>query len=222
MSVRKDLDSVIQYASLALGYPQLRSKQYDAVKSFLEGNDVFVVLPTGSGKSLCYSLLPLAFNTLLGRESSIVIVISPLKALMKDQVASLSSKDVVAAYVDVDTLPDKEKIKRVHSGQFSLLFISPELLLLNLAFREMLRTPTYMNNIVAFVIDEAHCVTKWGNHFRREFTNLGEVRSLIPNHVHVMALTATATERTIARVSAILGLVAPKIITVSPDKSNIC
>ena len=82
MSVRKDLDSVIQSASLALGYPQLRSKQYDAVKSFLEGNDVFVVLPTGSGKSLCYSLLPLAFNTLLGRESSIVIVISPLKALM--------------------------------------------------------------------------------------------------------------------------------------------
>ena len=61
-----------------------------------------------------------------------------------------------------------------------------------------------------------------GNHFRREFTNLGEVTSLIPNHVHVMALTATATERTIARVSAILGLVAPKIITVSPDKSNIC
>eukprot|EP00731_Ephydatia_muelleri_P003668 Em0001g3668a len=162
-----------------------------------------------------------AFNTLLGRESSIVIVISPLKALMKDQVASLSSKDVVAAYVDADTLPDKEKIKKVHRGQLSLLFISPELLLLNLAFREMLRTPTYMN-IVAFVIDEAHCVTKWGNHFRREFTNLGEVRSLIPNHVHVMALTATATERTIARVSAILGLVAPKIITVSPDKSNIC
>eukprot|EP00731_Ephydatia_muelleri_P028685 Em0020g329a len=160
MSVRKDLDSVIQSASLALGYPQLRSKQYDAVKSFLEGNDVFVVLPTGSGKSLCYSLLPLAFNTLLGRESSIVIVISPLKALMKDQVASLSSKDVVAAYVDADTLLDKEKIKRVHSGQFYLLFISPELLLLNLAFREMLRTPTYMNNIVAFVIDEAHCVTK--------------------------------------------------------------
>lgn len=68
---------------------------------------------------------------------------------------------MVAAYVDADTLPDKEKIKRVHSGQFSLLFISPELLLLNLAFREMLRTPTYMNNIVAFVIDEAHCVTKW-------------------------------------------------------------
>ena len=61
-----------------------------------------------------------------------------------------------------------------------------------------------------------------GNHFRREFTNLGAVRSLIPNHVHVMALTATATERAIARVSAILGLVAPKIITVSPDKSNIC
>ena len=89
MSVRKDLDSVIQSASLALGYPQLRSKQYDAVKSFLEGNDVFVVLPTGSGKSLCYSLLPLAFNTLLGRESSIVIVISPLKALMKDQVLML-------------------------------------------------------------------------------------------------------------------------------------
>eukprot|EP00731_Ephydatia_muelleri_P005223 Em0002g1399a len=137
MSVRKDLDSVIQSASLALGYPQLRSKQYDAVKSFLEGNDVFVVLPTGSGKSLCYSLLPLAFNTLLGRESSIVIVISLLKALMKDQVASLSSKDLVAAYVDADTLPDKEKIKRVHSGQFSLLFISPELLLLNLAFREI-------------------------------------------------------------------------------------
>ena len=89
MSVRKDLDSVIQSASLALGYPQLRSKQYDAVKSFLEGNDVFVVLPTGSGKSLCYSLLPLAFNTLLGRESSIVIVISLLKALMKDQVLML-------------------------------------------------------------------------------------------------------------------------------------
>ena len=81
-----DLDAIILKACVKLGYPLLRENQLKAVKSFMQGNDVFLILPTGSGKSLCFSVLPFAFDYLYGRVGSIVIVVSPLIALMKDQV----------------------------------------------------------------------------------------------------------------------------------------
>jgi len=86
----EELDSVIIRASQRLGYTSVRPMQLQAIRSFMQGNDVFISLPTGSGKSLCYSVLPYAFDELLNREGSIVVVVSPLIALMKDQVSSMT------------------------------------------------------------------------------------------------------------------------------------
>ena len=138
--------------------------------------DVFICLPTGSGKSLCYAALPYAFDGLYGRESSIVIVVSPLIALMKDQVsgittyirpyqctlqvAVLNSKGLAATYISSENREDLQ-LEKILRGEYKILFISPEMLMLNLAMREMLRTTVYKDNLVAFVIDEVHCVTKW-------------------------------------------------------------
>ncbi|KAL5489364.1 hypothetical protein EMCRGX_G018451 [Ephydatia muelleri] len=215
------LDGVIARASERLGYSALRPNQYKAIKSFLEGKDVFVALPTGSGKSLCFAILPFAFDDMYGRVGSIALIVSPLKALMKDQVSSLSSRGLSAAYVNGETENDKSQLTEILNGKFHIIFISPELLLTNLTWREMIRTRTYMNNLVAFVVDEAHCIPKWGQYFRNEFSKLGEVRSLIPSHVKIMTMTATATKDTTKKVISILGMDNPIIVAATPDKANV-
>eukprot|EP00731_Ephydatia_muelleri_P011886 Em0006g780a len=204
-----------------LGYASIRLNQLNAIKSFMEGNDIFVILPTGSGKSLCFTVLPFAFDCLYQRDSSIVIVVSPLIALMKDQVATLNSKGLSAAYLSSE-MNDRAQQERILRGEVQVLYIGPELLMLNTLWRDMLTTPVYKENLVAFVVDEAHCVAKWGDYFRQEFKYLGAVRSLIPSHVHVMALTATATVATRDTVVKILGMNSPTIVSASPDKPNIC
>lgn len=116
----------------------------------------------GSGKSLCYSILPLVFDKLSPRTSpqqSIVVVISPLVSLMKDQVSALRAKGIKACYTGGG---DTEKfIEEVHEGQYQVVFSSPENILANDTWREMLTNETYEENLVAFVIDEAHCVHNW-------------------------------------------------------------
>ncbi|KAL5479301.1 hypothetical protein EMCRGX_G022804 [Ephydatia muelleri] len=204
-----------------LGYASIRLNQLNAIKSFMEGNDIFVILPTGSGKSLCFTVLPFAFDCLYQRDSSIVIVVSPLIALMKDQVATLNSKGLSAAYLSSE-MNDRAQQERILRGEVQVLYIGPELLMLNTLWRDMLTTPVYKENLVAFVVDEAHCVAKRGDYFRQEFKYLGAVRSLIPSHVHVMALTATATVATRDTVVKILGMNSPTIVSASPDKPNIC
>eukprot|EP00731_Ephydatia_muelleri_P000851 Em0001g851a len=177
-----DTDTIILQATQRLGYPSLRENQYKAVFSFLNGNDVFVILPTGSGKSLCFAVLPFAFDALHGRVGSIVIVISPLIALMKDQVTALNAKGVSAACVSSD-VDDRIQRERVLRGEVQIIFIGPEMLMRNTTWREMLRTPVYQSNLVAFVIDEVHCVTKWGDYFRQEFKNLGAIEERTPYSV---------------------------------------
>ena len=141
-----------------LGFKELRAKQEEVIRSFVKGNDVFVSLPTGSGKSLCYWVLPFVFNFLRKRTDSIVIVVSPLVALMKDQVNILETFGVKAVYVGGANTAVGEVIKQ---GQFNILFFSPECLLTQLDWRDMLHSPVYQEQLVAFVIDEAHCVKKW-------------------------------------------------------------
>ncbi|KAL5487077.1 hypothetical protein EMCRGX_G019636 [Ephydatia muelleri] len=165
------------------------------------------------------SVLPFAFDDLFQHDGSIVVVVSPLIALMKDQVAALNAKGVPAAYLSSD-MKDHGQQERILRGQVKILYIGPELLMLP-QWREMLRTPVYKENLVAYVIDKVHCVTNWGDSFRREFKKLGAVRSLIPSHVHMMALTATATVSTRDTVISILGMKSPTIVSASPDKPNI-
>ena len=129
------------------------------VEHFLRGNDVFVSLPTGSGKSLCYCLLSKAFDLLRdSNEQSISVVVSPLIALMKDQVRQMVHRNVSAVYVgDADESIETE----ICEGKFQLVYMSPEALLTNFTWRDMLLSPVYQSNLVALVVDEAHCVKKW-------------------------------------------------------------
>ena len=153
------MEEAIISAASKMGYSELHPKQKEVVKEFLSGRDVFVSLPTGSGKSLCYCLLPLVFDITKSESvGHIVVVVSPLVALMKDQVRSMTERNVSALYAG--DLDDKAK-EAVSLGQYQLIFISPELLLSSDFWHDILRSPLYQECLVGLIVDEAHCVKKW-------------------------------------------------------------
>ena len=133
------------------------------LKSFVEGRDVFVSLPTGYGKSLCYALLPAIFNmrNRLTEKTSICLIVSPLIALMKDQSVLFAQKGITAAFVSDKETTDKETRRRIRRGECQLVFISPEALFLTAEWRGMLSSDLYRRYLVGFIVDEAHCVKKW-------------------------------------------------------------
>ncbi len=153
MSVSTIEDAIVAAADV-LGYQALRPKQQEAVHAFVSGHDVFVSLPTGSGKSLCYTMLPIVFDRVRGltdSPASILIVVSPLISLMKDQMNSLRSKGLSAVYAG--DAREEGKLEDVRHGKCQILLISPESLLTSFMWREMLCS--------------------------QEFSNLGEVRSVV-------------------------------------------
>ena len=232
-----DIQRALPSAAEKLGYSTLRSQQELVIKYFVQGNDVFVSLPTGSGKSLCYTILPYVFDILRNEvEPSIVIIVSPL---MKDQVRSMTERGLKAVFVGDCS---EEMVGNVCMGGYQLVYLSPEALLTDERWRDMLLSPVYAGNLVALVVDEAHCVKKWsvlpvtlqfnnlitpsviysrGETFRREYLAIGEARSLIPSHVNMMALTATATKSTRVQVCKLLGMVQAKVVSISPNRANI-
>ena len=129
------------------------------ISQFASGKDVFVSLPTGYGKSLCYTILPALFDWLHSVEKkSIILVVSPLRALMKDQVASTG--------IAATCISDKESTaystkKAVQEGRMQVILISPEALFCGTEWRRLLCTDVYRHNLVAFVVDEAHCIKEW-------------------------------------------------------------
>lgn len=155
----KTVLAAIGEAGRRLGYQEVREKQREVVFNFIKGKDVFVSLPTGSGKSLCYSILPWTFDVLKKQQQSIIVVVSPLVALMKDQVASFTSRGLSSIYIG--EVNSEEKVARVHEGKYQVIFFSPELLLNDEVWRDMLQSSMYRENLVGLIIDEAHCVKKW-------------------------------------------------------------
>ena len=155
-----EIESAIRLAFAKLGYEEARSEQLEATREFVKDKDVFISLPTGSGKSLCYGCLPLVFDHLRKNgEKAIVVVISPLRALMLDQAHGFSSKGVESVYVaDGEAGNTYEAVTR---GRVSLIFMSPESLMGCCKWREMFRSPIYQRNLVGLIIDEAHCIDKW-------------------------------------------------------------
>ena len=143
----------------------LKPEQLQAVCHVYEGRDVFLWLPTGFGKSICYEILPFLFDLKLASgECSIVIVVSPLVSLMVDQVASLRSRGMRAAIMSGHRGVDSELLatdRNVETGKFSLLFCAPEAIIASEKWREMLLRPPLSKIVVAVAIDEAHCVSKW-------------------------------------------------------------
>ena len=140
---------------------EIKEKQRDAILAFVSGKDVFVSLPTGYGKSFCYQCLPLLFDILQSHEvrTSIPVVVTPLAAIMKDQVSDLDGKQISA--VQVTSSMDEIVEGEILCGKFSIIYISPELLLKKAKWRDMLRSDLFQQRMVGFIVDEAHCVKKW-------------------------------------------------------------
>lgn len=157
---RADLRQVIQDVAVSVKLPfQLNPEQIESISEFALGKDVFVSLPTGYGKTLCYTLLPRVFDNLRSVEnSSIILVVSPLIALMEEQVMSVQSLGISAIYVSDVKSRDRQQIQ---AGMFQVIFVSPEALFCSTVWRRMLCTDLYRTNLVGFIVDEAHCVKTW-------------------------------------------------------------
>ncbi len=158
--------------------------QEEIIRDSLAGKDVFALLPTGGGKSLCFQLPALV-------RPGLTVVVSPLIALMKDQVDALQAAGVPATFLNSSLAAgeSRPRLRGLHNGEFRLLYVAPERLMLS-GFLDDLQTW----NVNLFAIDEAHCISEWGHDFRPEYRQLSALRDLFPD-VPMMALTATATER---------------------------
>jgi ATP-dependent DNA helicase RecQ len=177
------------------GFDSFRPLQEEIIRDVLAGNDVFALLPTGGGKSLCFQLPALV-------RPGLTLVISPLISLMKDQVDALVASGIDATYLNSSLAPEAahKLLRELHDGKYRLLYVAPERALL----QSFLDDFTNWNlNLIA--IDEAHCISEWGHDFRPEYRQLIELRKYTPK-VPIIALTATATERVRADIHAHLNL----------------
>lgn len=150
------MEEAFTLALKKLGYKKLRKEQEKVLRAFVSGKDVFAALPFGYGKSLCFALLPHVFNHLKKRSESTVICVSPLTYLVMDQREKFLRVGLETEFVG-EAQQDPNAIASVKEGVVQLLYISPESLLSSIQWREMLRSEVYRENLVAFVVDEAHC-----------------------------------------------------------------
>ena len=195
------------------GHAALRPGQERAVQAFLEGHDVAVLLPTGAGKSLCYQLPAVL---LAQRAAGVTLVVSPLIALMEDQVAALARRGIAARalHSQQDELAQRDTVALLLTGKLTLLYVSPERAVLPGFGRLLVRS-----RVARLVVDEAHCVSQWGHDFRPEYLALGDLRQTL--RVPVMALTATATPRVMNEIAAHLQLVTPTWVRGSFVRPNL-
>jgi ATP-dependent DNA helicase RecQ len=191
---------VPQAAALAelkrvFGYDRFRPLQQEIVDTLLAGRDAFVLMPTGGGKSLCYQLPALLTD-------GMAVVVSPLIALMKDQVDRLEALGVAATFVNssLDPAESRRRQAAVARGEVKLLYVAPERLVMA-SFLDLLKR----TKLAFFAVDEAHCISEWGHDFRPEYRELRQLRQLFPG-VPLAAFTATATQRVQADILAQLGL----------------
>jgi ATP-dependent DNA helicase RecQ len=192
------------------GFTSFRPLQAEIIRDALAGRDVFAVLPTGGGKSLCFQLPAMV-------REGLTVVVSPLIALMKDQVDALQASGVPATFLNSSLAAgeSRDRLRGLHNGEYRLLYVAPERLMLSGFLSDLQRWGV---NLVA--VDEAHCISEWGHDFRPEYRQLAELRELFPK-VPMMALTATATERVRADIVTLLKLHEPSCYIASFNRPNL-
>ena len=203
--------SALEALNRYFGYDSFRPGQSGIVSAILTGRDVLGVMPTGAGKSICYQI-PAAILP------GVAIVISPLISLMRDQVDALNDVGLPAAFINTTQTPDEQDLvfAQALSGQIKLLYVAPERLETERFRNFAVRVP-----ISLVAVDEAHCVSQWGQDFRSSYLGIGEFIAGLPTRPTVAAFTATATERVRRDIVSILGLHTPSITVTGFDRPNL-
>ena len=196
------------------GYDEFRPGQRRVIEAALKNQDTLVIMPTGGGKSLCYQLPALL-------KIGVMVVVSPLIALMQDQVAGLQDNGITATFLNssLDVEAQRQREAALMRGEIKLLYVSPERLQ-NAGFIQFLNNLSQTVGISGFAIDEAHCVSEWGHDFRPEYRRLHELRERFPQ-ISLLALTATATERVRQDIAQQLRLRDPLVQVSSFNRPNL-
>ena len=201
------------------GYENFRPPQGEIIQTLLQGKDALIVLPTGGGKSICFQLPALL-------QTGLTIVVSPLVALMENQVARLRQLGLAGALLhgEISKHERKQTLEAIAQQQLSLLYVSPETLL-SLPVWEIITRPEI--EITSLVLDEVHCLSQWGTTFRPAYRRLGAVRRSLLQHkptgskIAIAAFTATANPQARQEIIEALELQQPKMFSVSPYRSNL-
>ncbi|MFQ5651213.1 MAG: DNA helicase RecQ [bacterium] len=203
-------NQAVELLKTIFGYEDFRPLQRQIIENVLHKRDTLVIMPTGSGKSLCYQIPALILEGL-------TVVVSPLISLMKDQVEQLTALGVPAVYLNSSLSPAQyqENVNRIRSHQVKLLYVAPETLLTN-----RLQTLLASQKLACFTIDEAHCISEWGHDFRPEYRQLIEARRAYPEAVCI-ALTATATPRVQQDIKESLGFGKSNEFLASFNRTNL-
>ncbi|WRX09372.1 DEAD/DEAH box helicase domain - like 2 [Theobroma cacao] len=209
-------EALVKLLRWHFGHPDFRGKQLEAIEAVLSGRDCFCLMPTGGGKSMCYQIPALA-------KTGIVLVVSPLIALMENQVMALKEKGIAAEFLSsTQTSQVKNKIHEdLDSGQPSLrlLYVTPELIATS-GFMSKLTKIHGRGLLNLIAVDEAHCISSWGHDFRPSYSKLSSLRNSLPD-VAILALTATAVPKVQKDVIDSLNLQNPLILKSSFNRPNI-
>ena len=164
-------DLALQTLQNVFGYREFRPDQQKIIETVMAGNDAFVLMPTGGGKSLCYQIPALL-------RDGLAIIVSPLISLMKDQVDALNSNGVRAAYYNSSLKAEEARqvLARLHSNDLDLIYVAPERLMSRAFMERLSEIP-----LALIAVDEAHCVSQWGHDFRPEYVQLGQFRQHFPH-----------------------------------------
>ncbi len=203
-------DSLTPLLKQYFGYDAFRPLQREIMDASMAGRDVVAILPTGAGKSLCFQLPALA-------RDGLTLVISPLIALMKDQVDALTASGVQATFLNSSIQGSEAQRRRsgLEKGHYKLLYAAPERVMMSGFIQDLQRW-----NVTAIAVDEAHCISQWGHDFRPEYRQLAELRDHLPG-VPFMALTATATEQVRQDIIYQLHLHEPEVFLASFNRPNL-
>ncbi len=196
------------------GWVRFKPGQRSVIEAILQGRDALAVLPTAGGKSLCYQLPALI-------KGGLVVVISPLVALMENQVLVLKEKGIkaLALHSGLNSDQRKDVLHQMQDETLRLLYLAPERLLIN-STRDLLLKKSNKGQVVAIAIDEAHCISAWGHEFRPVYRRIGEIRDLCPD-VPIVALSATASPKVRADIIRLLKLRSPFIQVCSARRNNL-